>query len=68
MSEFEAVLRSRVEESQRAVLTAGEAGDDDHTRALAGRLAELLALADRYGVDTSAWVDLAVRSFAARWS
>jgi len=64
MSEFRTQLRGRVEEAQTAVRTAWRAGNEDEADRYAARLAELLELAGRHGVDTAGWVDPAVRAFA----
>jgi len=64
MSEFRTQLRGQVEQAQAAVRTAWRSGNDDEAGRYAARLAELLELAGRHGVDTAGWVDPAVRTFA----
>lgn len=66
MSEFRDQLRQGVVAAQRAVTTAWKTGNDDHARWHAGHVADLLEIAIRHGIDTSGWVDPAVRSFVDR--
>ena len=63
MSEFRTQLRGQVEQAQASVRTAWHTGNDEDAVRYAARLAELLELAARHGVDTSGWVDPAVRTF-----
>jgi len=64
MSAFMATLRGRVERAQEAILKARQAGHDYEAELHGTRLADLLDLAARNGVDTTDWVDPAVRDFA----
>jgi len=64
MSEFRTQLRGQIDQAQAAVHAAWRAGNDEDAGRYAARLAELLELAARHGVDTSGWVDPAVRTFA----
>jgi hypothetical protein len=67
MSDFTDFLRQRMQEAQGAVIAAWRAGDEDRAFARAGELADLLEVAARNDVDTTGWVDPAVRSYANRW-
>jgi hypothetical protein len=60
MSVFRATLRSRVERVQEAIVDARQAGHDYEAELHGARLADLLDLAARNGVDTTDWVDPAV--------
>jgi len=64
MSAFRATLRGRVERVQEAILEARQAGHDYEAELHGARLADLLDLATRNGVDATDWVDPAVRDFA----
>ena len=57
MGEFVATLRERVQDVQRDIRHARSAGDGYHEQLHSGRLADLLAVADRHGVDATGWVD-----------
>lgn len=57
MSVFRATLRSRVERVQEAIVDARRAGHDYEAELHGARLADLLDLAARNGVDTTDWVD-----------
>lgn len=63
MSEFVKVLRGQVAQAHDTVNAAWKTGNEDRAGQGAARLAELLDLAERHGVDTSGWVDPAVRAF-----
>lgn len=63
MSEFVKVLRGQVAQAHEAVSAAWQTGNEDRAGLGAARLAELLELAKRHGVDTSGWLDPAVRAF-----
>jgi hypothetical protein len=65
MNEFRSELRDRVKEAQAAVTAAWRAGNDDEAHLYAARLAQFLELARRHGVDTTGWLDPAVRAFAS---
>lgn len=60
MSAFRTTLRSRVERVQEAILEARRAGHDYEAELHCARMADLLDLAARNGVDTSGWVAEAV--------
>ena len=60
MSFFRATLRRRVERVQEAIGEAQRAGHDYEAELHGARLADLLDLAARNGVDTAGWVDPAV--------
>lgn len=64
MSAFRATLRGRVERVQEAILEARQAGHEYEAELHGARLADLLDLAARNGVDTTDWVAPAVRDFA----
>ncbi|MBB6375870.1 hypothetical protein BKA01_003092 [Pseudonocardia eucalypti] len=64
MSEFRTVLRGQVEHAQAAVQSAWRFGNDERARLYGARVAELLEVAARHGVDTAGWVEPAVRAFA----
>ncbi|MFD8599482.1 hypothetical protein ACFV1L_31215 [Kitasatospora sp. NPDC059646] len=51
---FDQELRDQLVRARRAEQQARAAGDDDGVQAFAGRVAELLRIADRHGVDVSA--------------
>jgi hypothetical protein len=57
MSEFEAELRSKVAEAEETLKQAGEAGHDYEMHLHGARIRDLLDLAARHGIDTSAWID-----------
>ncbi|GAA5172930.1 hypothetical protein GCM10023321_73500 [Pseudonocardia eucalypti] len=57
MSQFQAVLRDRVEEAVREMCAAREGGNDGRAEFYVARLAELFELAARHGVDTQGWVE-----------
>ncbi|HEY1972247.1 MAG TPA: hypothetical protein VGH89_30125 [Pseudonocardia sp.] len=63
MSEFARVLRAQVEHAHRELGAAWRGGNEERAASAAVRLAELLDLADRHGVDTTRWIDPAARSF-----
>jgi hypothetical protein len=60
MSGFRETLRSRVRQVQEAILDARQAGHDYAAELHGARLADLLDLAARNGVDTTDWVNPAV--------
>jgi hypothetical protein len=60
MSVFRATLRNRVERVQEAIIESWQAGHDYEAELHGARLADLLDLAARNGVDTTGWVDAAV--------
>jgi hypothetical protein len=64
MSEFKTQLRGQVEQAQAAVRMAWQTGNEEQARLYGARLAELLGLAGRHGVDTAGWLDPALRAFA----
>ncbi|MFC0541873.1 hypothetical protein [Kutzneria chonburiensis] len=57
MSQFVAALRGQVEDVQRALRAAREAGHPYEAGLHAGRLADLVDLARHQGVDVQHWVD-----------
>ena len=57
MSAFRTTLRIRVERVQEAIRDAQRAGLDYEAELHCARLADLLDLAARNGVDTTGWVD-----------
>lgn len=65
MSRFSTALRGQVEDTARALSTAWRIGNDERANFYGSRVGELLELATRHGVDTTGWVDPAVRAFAA---
>jgi hypothetical protein len=67
MSVFQATLRSRVERVQEAILDARQAGHGYEAELHCARLADLLDLADRNGVDTTDWVDPVVAESLSDW-
>ncbi|MFB9905976.1 hypothetical protein [Allokutzneria oryzae] len=60
MSEFEATLRSQVDERLKALAAAQEAGHDYEAHLHSARIRDLLDMAARHGVNTGGWVDPAV--------
>lgn len=60
MSQFRTVLRDRVDAVQEAIVDARRAGDDYAASLYHARLADLLDVAARTGVDTTGWVDSAL--------
>ena len=56
MSVFQATLRNRVERVQEAIDEAREDGHDYEAELHGARLADLLDLAARNGVDTTGWM------------
>lgn len=67
MSVFTATLRDRVERVQEAIVDARQAGYDYEAELHSARLADLLDLAARNGVDTTDWVDPAVAESLPGW-
>jgi hypothetical protein len=60
MSEFEAELRSKIAEAGGAMNQAREAGHDYEIHLHGARIRDLLDLAGRHGIDTTAWIDPAM--------
>ncbi|KDN87473.1 hypothetical protein [Kitasatospora cheerisanensis] len=48
---FDQELREQLVRARRAEQQAAAAGDEDGVQAFAGRVAELLRIADRHGID-----------------
>jgi hypothetical protein len=57
MDAFDATLRDRVRDVQRAVRQARAVGDGHREQAFGDQLAELLDVGRRHGVDMAGWVD-----------
>lgn len=57
MSEFTAVLRSRVQDTQLKLAAAQEAGHDYEIYLHVARIKDLLDMAQRHGIDTATWID-----------
>lgn len=66
MSRITTVLRGEVDEAALALNAAWRFSNDERADFYAGRLAELLESAARHGVDTTRWVDPAMRAFASK--
>ncbi|WP_020672907.1 hypothetical protein [Amycolatopsis nigrescens] len=64
MSEFAAVLRGRIEDTQGVLATARSAGHDYEVHLHVSRLQDLLELAARSDIDTDGWVDSAMLASA----
>ena len=60
MNEFEAELRSKVAEAEETLKQAREAGHDYEIHLHGARIRDLLDLAARNGIDTTAWIDSAM--------
>jgi len=60
MSEFEAVLRSKVTEAEETLNQAREAGHDYEIHLHGARIRDLLDRAARSGIDTHDWIDPAL--------
>jgi hypothetical protein len=61
-SQFETVLRSRVDTLQQAILEARRVGDGYAASLHRARLEDLLGLAERSDLDTTGWIDPAFMS------
>jgi hypothetical protein len=57
MSEFVTVLRGRIQGTQKKLTAAREAGHDYEIYLHIARIKDLLDLAERHGIDTTAWID-----------
>lgn len=66
MTAFRATLRRRIERVQEAIGEARRAGHDYEAELHCARLADLLELAARNGVDTTDWVDPEVAAAVLR--
>lgn len=66
MNEFITTLRDRVQVVREQLTTAREAGQEYESDLHLARIQELLDLAARHGVDTTAWVSPADRVPAQR--
>jgi hypothetical protein len=65
MSEFETALRRQVDTARQALAAATRARHDYEAHLHAARIRDLLDLAARHGIDTSAWVDPALLESAS---
>jgi hypothetical protein len=57
MSEFVTVLRGRVQGAQKELSAARQAEHDYEIYLHIARIQDLLDLAERHGIDTTAWID-----------
>jgi hypothetical protein len=66
MSEFKTVLRGRIQGTHEKLAAAREADHDYEIYLHIARIKDLLDLAERHGVDTTAWIDPAELTTAER--